>query len=339
MRWGQNRFTQIGDSTAQKWAKACKLQGNDITWNNYDRSNPYHYGVWSWLFCFKCWRGRVKFTPWKHGEIKSMSKCISPHIFLLARVKILMDNGAAPKPGHSEWKRASRDFFPCARLVSPFVLSIFAPPINRPRPLDIEQTICALVIIANSIHLAVFSDMQIKTFVLQNLGMRRCRCSNGTCLFLERFLLPTEHEYPMISEIEVGICNFKWTKSVPIQQIKTFPLFAKKELIIDMHFKLQRLRKKKFWFFRGEVSEKDRLSHPSWVCSIIHKSPQIGHVSRLPIPLLTLLGHMIRTTYYQGLEIMDYFSNCFFRLGVPMMLLLQVDPKWRRLRSLGGGVF
>lgn len=212
-----------------------------------------------------------------------MSKCISPHIFLLARVKILMDNGAAPKPGHSEWKRASRDFFPCARLVSPFVLSIFAPPINRPRPLDIEQTICALVIIANSIHLAVFSDMQIKTFVLQNLGMCRCRCSNGTCLFLERFLLPTEHEYPMISEIEVGICNFKWTKSVPIQQIKTFPLFAK-ELIIDMHFKLQRLRKKHLvlsgWskWKRPAQSPQLGMFHytqvaPDWPCfSVAHSS-------------------------------------------------------------------
>ena len=98
-------------------------------------SNPYHYGVWSWvltLFASSVFRGRVKFTPWKHGEITSMSKCISPHIFLLAGDKILMDNGAAPKPGHSEWKRASRFFFRCARLASPFVLSIFAPPSTDP---------------------------------------------------------------------------------------------------------------------------------------------------------------------------------------------------------------
>lgn len=122
----------------------------------------------------------------------------------------------------------------------------------------------------------------------------------------------------MVSEIEVGICNFKWTKSVPMQK-NTFPVFTKKQLIIDMQ-----------WYAfqtRGEVSERERLS------PVYTSRPRLAMFPGCPFLYWTYWVVQIRDPLNNhGLEIMDYFSTFGTRLGVPTMLLLQVDLKWRRLK-------
>ena len=96
-------------------------------------------------------------------------------------------------------------------------------------------------------------------------------------------------------------------------------MFTKKQLILDMQ-----------WYAfqtRGEVSKRERLS------PVYTSRPRLAMFPGCPFLYWTYWVVQIRDPLNnQGLEIMDYFSTFGTRLGVPTMLLLQVDPKWRRLK-------
>lgn len=79
----------------------------------------------------------------------------------------------------------------------------------------------------------------------------------------------------MVSEIEVGICNFKWTKSVAMPKKHISGVY---EETVDHRYAV-------ICISNSGWSKWKRAAQSS-----IHKSPQIGDVSRLSIPLLNLLG-------------------------------------------------